>query len=180
MSSRWGVRIGVGACALMVAACGGSGEPAVPEAEAAAPQAEVPAEAEVLASGLTAAEQIALRQDRFEELGDTFRTINQQLRLTEPDVTLIQASAAKVPTLTEGMETWFPEGTGPESGIETEALATIWETPEDFAQKVADHRAAATALAETATGGDLAAIAAAVQATGKTCGACHDVYRVDD
>ena len=160
---------------LALAACGGGGD-APAETEAAEPGA---ADA-VLENGMTVGELIELRQEKFEDLGGTFRAINQELRASEPDLAKLQEAAASVPGITEGIADWFPEGTGPEAGVETEALPTIWETPEDYATKIADYVAAADALAEAAAQDDIEVIRAAVQATGATCGACHDVYRVDD
>lgn len=167
---NWGRITSVSALAVALAACGsGANDEPAPEV------AEV-----ILPSGMTVAEQIEARQEKYEALGDTFRTLNQQFRSGNPDLAVVQEAAAQVPTIVEGMETWFPTGTGPESGIETEALSTIWETPDDFAQKITEHQAAAAALAKAAEGDDLQAIQAALQATGATCGACHDDYRLDD
>ena len=167
-----------------LAACGGGSPATAPESEAAAPAVEAAApeetaEAAPTDAGPSIAEVIALRQGRLEDLGGAFRTINQQLR-GDADMAVIQAAIASIPGLTEGIETWFPAGSGPESGIETEALATIWERPDDFAQKVADFKDASAALVLAGESGDLETIQAAVRATGATCGGCHDVYRKDD
>lgn len=167
---NWGRTLGASTIAMALAACGsGAGDEPAPETDSI-----------ILPNGMTVTEQIEARQERYEALGDTFRTLNQQFRSGSPDLAVVQEAAAQVPAIVEGMETWFPAGTGPESGVETEALSTIWETPDDFAQKIVEHQAAVAALAEVANGGDLDAIQAAVQATGATCGACHDDYRLDD
>lgn len=167
---NWGRTLGASAVAMALAACGsGAGDEPAPEAAST-----------ILPNGMTVTEQIEARQEKYEALGDTFRTLNQQFRSGSPDLAVVQEAAAQVPTIVEGMETWFPAGTGPESGVETEALSTIWETPDDFAQKIVEHQEAVAALAEVANSGDLDTIQAAVQATGATCGACHDDYRLDD
>lgn len=168
---NWKRVVGTSVFALALTACGNgsSDEPAASEAAVT-----------ILPNGMTVVEQIEARQEKYEALGDTFRTLNQQFRSGSPDLAIVQEAAAQVPDIVDDMETWFPEGTGPESGIETEALSTIWENPDDFAQKVADHQAAVADLAAVAETADLAAIQAAVQATGATCGACHDDYRLDD
>ncbi len=127
-----------------------------------------------------AAAQIEARQAQYKKLGAAFKTINDQLKAGTPDVAAIQAAAASIPVETAGMMDWFPEGTGPEAGVETEALPAIWENRADFDQKIADFQAAAANLNTIAEGGDLAAIGAAFGATGGTCKACHDNYRLDD
>jgi len=154
---------------VTLSACGGGGDAAT----------DGPG-SEVLSNGRTVAEQIALRQDQYEQIGGAFKTIRDELEASSPDIATIQTAAANLPELGTGMGDWFPQGTGPESGVETEALPTIWETPEDFAQKVADFQAAAASIDTAAQSGDLAAIAAAVQPFGGTCKACHDNYRLDD
>lgn len=156
--------------ALTLAACGGGGDaPTEPDAGS-----------EVLANGLTVKAQIEARQEGFKAVGGEFKTINDQLRSGSPDLAAIQAAAAKLPEVIDGAGEWFPEGTGPESGVETEALPIIWEEPEDFEAKTSDFVLAVQALDAAAQTGELPAIQAAVQSTGGTCKACHDKYRLDD
>lgn len=156
--------------ALALTACSGGGEaPADPDAGS-----------EMLSNGLTVKAQIEARQEGFKSVGGEFKTINDQLRSGAPDMAAIQSAAAELPGIIEGAGEWFPEGTGPESGVETEALPIIWEEPEDFEAKVSDFVVAIEALDAAAQTGELSAIQAAVQATGGTCKACHDKYRLDD
>ncbi|MHA7898876.1 MAG: c-type cytochrome [Henriciella sp.] len=153
---------------LILAGCGG-GEPADPNAGS-----------EVLANGLTVKAQIEARQDGYKTLGRNFKTINDQLKTDAPDLAAIQGAAATMVEASANMADWYPEGTGPESGVETEALAVIWEEPEDFATKISDFDGALASLNTTTASADFEAIAAAVKATGATCGACHDKFRLDD
>jgi cytochrome c556 len=159
----------------LLAACGGS-DSSAPAADAGAPAAEEV----VLDNGMTPKEQIELRQGQLKKLGKAFKTISDELKAGEPDMDAIQAAAASVPVESEGMADWFPAGTGPESGVKTDALPAIWEQPDLFAEKVANFRAAAGELATTAEGGDAAAIGAAFAATGGTCKSCHETFRADD
>ena len=148
---------------------------------AAAPEAAAPAAEEaLLPNGLTAKVQIETRQAQLKKMGKAFKTISDQLKSGSPDIAAIQEAAASVPVESAGMEDWFPAGTGPDSGVKTDALPVIWETPEDFAQKIADFRAASDNLAAVAAGGDLAAIGAAFGETGGACKSCHQTYRADD
>lgn len=133
-----------------------------------------------LPNGMTVKEQIEARQGHLKKIGKAFKTISDQLKASSPDVAQIQAAAASVPKEALGMADWFPEGTGPESGVETEALPIIWEDQADFSEKVTAMQDAAAQLDTIAQGGDVAAIAAAFKTTGGTCKDCHDKFRLDD
>ncbi|ATW03559.1 hypothetical protein CHN51_08450 [Sphingorhabdus sp. YGSMI21] len=133
-----------------------------------------------LANGLTVKEQIEARQAQLKKMGKAFKAISDQLKASNPDLAQIQAAAAVVPIEAADMVDWFPEGTGPDSGVETEALPVIWEDKADFNDKVKAMQDAAAKLETVAQGGDVTAVAAAFQNTGGTCKACHDKYRLDD
>jgi len=165
---------------LALGACGQGEEPAsAPEkgtetvGEAAAPP--------VLSTGMTAQEQVELRQGQLKKYGKAAKTISDQLKASAPDMAAIEAATASLVTESETMETWFPEGSGPASGVDTDALPAIWEMPDDFAEKISNFRTAAIALNETAEGGgDVEAIKTAFGETGGACKACHKKYRKDD
>lgn len=146
-----------------------------PDAEASSSSSDTPDE-----NGASVEEIIKARQAQLKKFGGAFKAINDQLKASSPDLAAIQAAAASLPVEAATMADWFPAGSGPESGIETDALAKIWETRADFDQKMADFQAAAANLNTVAQGGDLAAIGAAFGATGGTCKGCHDDYRLDD
>lgn len=133
-----------------------------------------------LPSGMTVKEQIEARQEQLKNIGKAFKTISDQLKAGSPDIAQIQTAAASVPKEALGMADWFPEGSGPESGVETDALPIIWEDKADFDEKVTAMQDAAAQLDAVAQGGDVAAIAAAFQTTGGKCKDCHDKYRLDD
>ncbi len=133
-----------------------------------------------LASGLTVKEQVEARQAQFKKMGKAFKTVSDQLKSSDPDIAAIQAAAATLPAETADMADWFPAGTGPESGVKTEALAAIWETPADFSEKVIAFKDAATTFNSVAQSGDIGAISVAFKETGGTCKSCHDTYRADD
>tara|TARA_R110002049_G_scaffold101501_1_gene246184 strand:- start:948 stop:1469 length:522 start_codon:yes stop_codon:yes gene_type:complete len=158
--------------AALLAACGSGDAPAATiDAETAA----LP-----LSNGMTAAETIDARQTHLKAVGKAFKTISDGLKESEPDMAAIQAAAASVPAETATMADWFPEGSGPASGVKTDALPVIWESKADFDSKMADFKAAAATLDTAAQGGDIAAITEAFKATGATCKACHQTYRADD
>lgn len=154
----------------LLSACGQNSE-SEPASEAASTE---------LPSGITVKEQIEARQGQLKKMGKAFKAISDQLKASSPDVAQIQTAAAVVPKEAVGMADWFPAGTGPESGVETEALPVIWENTSDFNDKVSALQDAAAQLETVAQGGDVAAIGAAFKTTGGTCKACHDKYRLDD
>ena len=65
---------------------------------------------------------------------------------------------------------------GSEKG-KTRAKPAIWENTDDFAQKLANFRSEAAALAEAASAADKAATVEQFKQTGGTCKACHDNYK---
>lgn len=123
---------------------------------------------------------IEARQEALKDVGGAFKAIADQLKASSPEIGKIQIAAASVPRLTADMADWFPSGSGPESGVETEALAVIWKNESDFLQKVSAMQDAAANLNTAAQTGDVAAIGAAFKKTGGTCKGCHDKYRLDD
>ncbi len=154
---------------IMLAACGGGGESVDPSAGS-----------EVLANGVTVRAQIETRQEALKAIGKNFKTINDQLKSSSADVETIQTAVAELPDLSADMAEWFPAGTGPESGVETDALAIIWDDPVDFSAKIVDAQSAIAAFDLAAQSGDLDAITSAFQTTGGACKACHEKYRLDD
>lgn len=152
-----------------LAACGETADSTLEGADAGDSGAETTAESS----------PIELRQANFEEIGDAFKAIRGQLEAGAPDFALIEASANTINTNAQKITDYFPEGTGVDSGADTEALETIWEKPEDFAaasQKLVDTSAALAAAAAT---GDMAAVGEGVKNMGGSCKACHDNFRLD-
>lgn len=68
----------------------------------------------------------------------------------------------------------FPEGS---ASPDSRALPAIWETRDDFMNKVSAIQAATSDLVEAAESGDGEAADAALQAVQGTCRECHSTYR---
>lgn len=60
----------------------------------------------------------------------------------------------------------------------SDAKPEIWTKPDDFKKAMAAYQAEAAKLASFAKADDLEKVMAQVNAVGKTCGACHDNFRV--
>lgn len=144
----------------------------------AACSSEAPADAPAAAAAEPAV--IEERQDNFEAIGDAFKAVRGELEKDAPDFTLIAAKASDINTRAAKIEGHFPAGTSVDDGFDTEALAAIWQKPDDFkaaAQKLVDESAK---LASLAGEGDKAAISAQAMTMGGACKGCHDNFRLDD
>ena len=153
------------ALVLGLSACGDSTEPTATTEEA---------------SGEASPDNvIELRQANFEAMGDAFKAIRGQLEGEAPDFAVIEESAQAIGARITANKDLFPEGTGIESGADTEALEVIWEKPEEFAEKADNLVTASEALAAAAAAQDLGQVQEAVKNLGGSCKACHDVFRLD-
>ena len=120
------------------------------------------------------------RHEDFERMGKAFGAINRELKGGSPDVPLIQRHAASIDGYSRELLTWFPAGSGPETGRETRAKAEIWQDLPTFRQRGEAFRAEAGRFAQAAQGGDVAAIRTAVRPLGESCKNCHDRFRAPE
>ena len=123
---------------------------------------------------------LVTRQAHFKEQGAAFKAINDELKKDAPDKAVIAANATKVKGTAAALPSWFPKGSGPETGLKTAAKAEIWTDAEGFAAAATRLQGETTKLAEVATAGDMDAIKAQFRATGGACKNCHDKYRVPE
>lgn len=174
------------AAVLLLAACnsGDGGDP-LTEANSSGVAAEAAVENKVRQSDAPPLEKeqaLALmkqRHENYEKIGDAMKLISRQLKADSPDLGQVRTGAATIAELAPQVPTWFPAGTGPDVG-KTEARAEIWQKPEDFAAKARGLREAAASFNSAAQGSDLAAIRSAHADLGKSCKACHDLYREEE
>lgn len=130
-------------------------------------------------SGEQAKARMKEREKGMEEIGDAMKLVSRELKGEAPDLAKVRGGAGTIARLAPQVSGWFPPGTGPDVG-KTEAKPEIWQKPEDFAAKRDTFQKAAAAFDAAAKGGDLAAIRAAHGELGKSCKACHDLYREKD
>lgn len=117
------------------------------------------------------------RHEKFEAIGEAFKLVTDELKKGAPDLARITQSAAVVNGYAPQVKDWFPAGSGPQDGVDTDALATIWQQPDEFGKAAARFAEAAAALHTAAQGGDLAAVRGAVPPLGGACKGCHDRFR---
>ena len=171
------------AAAALLAGCSEQAAREGNEANALMPSAETrtggaePDSAEVVAVDAETAKRLMdERHENYEKIGDAMKVITRQLKTDSPDLAQVRQGADTIATLAPQVKTWFPAGTGPDVG-KTEAKAEIWQRPDDFRSKAQGLEQASAAFQAAAQGGDLAAMRAAHAELGKSCKACHDLYR---
>jgi cytochrome c556 len=120
------------------------------------------------------------RHENFEAIGGAFKTIGDELKKEAPDLAKIRESAARINGFAPQVRDWFPAGSGPQDSVDTDALATIWEQPDEFQKAAARLVDAAATLNTAAQSGDLAAVRGAVPGLGGACKNCHDRFREKD
>jgi len=123
------------------------------------------------------ARAIMVRQARQKDLNLAFRGVSVELKKDAPDKAVLTTSAGQVKDLAAALPSWFPKGSGPETGAPTAARAEIWTDAAGFAAAATRLQVEAAKLAEAATAGDPDGLKAQVRATEDACKACHEKYR---
>ncbi|MCB1363931.1 MAG: cytochrome c [Rhodobacteraceae bacterium] len=70
----------------------------------------------------------------------------------------------------------WPQGSGMDDSMTSEALGTIWEKPQEFASDWSAFGEAASGLQAAVAGGQ-AALGPAMGKAGKACSGCHETFR---
>ncbi len=120
-----------------------------------------------------------VRHAHFHDIGKAFKGILDEVKAPAPSIAVLQTNAKTIDDLAAQVPTWFPAGTGPEAG-KTDALATIWQKPDEFKKDAANFATAAHATNLAAQSGSVDAVKGSLQALGGACKACHEVFRAKD
>ena len=120
---------------------------------------------------------IKARQEKLKDLGKQAKALVGQLKAGALDKAAAPDEAKKIAEYAHALPTWFPKGTGPDSGVKTLAKAEIWAQPDDFKAAADKFQTEADKLVEVVATGDIAAVGAQFQATGKACQGCHKPFR---
>ena len=176
---------------VLLAACGGpetsqannSGanisNEASPPATAAGSTASAAGPLGAPVSGDQAKKLMHDRHEGMEDIGDAFKVIGREMKAGSPDLGAVRQNAGIIAGLASQASGWFPPGTDPTVG-KTRAKPEIWQKPEDFAAKMRDFQQTAQAFNAAAQRGDTAALKTAQADLGKSCKACHDLYRAPE
>lgn len=126
-------------------------------------------------------EMVRVRREGFKEVSDLYKKIGDALKKGQPlqgDAN-IQFAVQQIANYAAQQSEWFGPGTGPESGVKTDALAEIWSDRPDFDKKAEAFLAESNKLIEVYGQGDDAAFAAQFKAVGVSCQNCHKKYRAE-
>lgn len=130
-------------------------------------------------SQVTAA--VKSRQDKLRDMGGALKAITDELKKGKVDFdNIVIPNAQTLKDRSAFLLNWFPKGTGPETGVKTYALPTIWQKPDDFTKIGKAAQAEAIKLDQVANTKNVDALKAEAVAMGKACKACHDDYRSKD
>ena len=137
----------------------------------------------VLGSGVLAAsavaataDPIANRQNIMKNVGAATGVLGKMAKgEMEFDALQAQLALRVLNAASYGFGELFPEGS--ESGGDTEAKDTIWSDRDGFNKVLASFQET-TGAAVAAPPGSQGDVGAALGAIGKTCGTCHEGYRI--
>jgi len=120
-----------------------------------------------------------MRHENFEKLGEAFKTVIDETKKGEPNKAVVARAAKTMNTLATALPTWFPRGSGVEARAKSEAKANIWTDAAGFSAAAAASQLQVSKLNQAAISGDMNAVRAQIRATGGSCKACHDKYRLE-
>lgn len=120
------------------------------------------------------------RHENLKQQGAAFKAILDELKKGDPNKAVIATNAGKLKGLASQLPTWFPKGSGPESGYKTDAKAEAWTDATGFAAAASRLQSETAKLDQLAQAGDLDAVKAQARVVGGACKNCHDKYRVPE
>lgn len=159
---------------LALTAAGCSGAQDAPAGDAS----DTPAVADVAASGTAGV--IEARQDNFEQMKDANDALKREAEADSPDPAVFRENAAILVGLTANIAGGFPEGSGPQEGVETDALPEIWQNKAEFEARATALQDVLQRFTTMAAGNDMAATIAGVAEVGAACRDCHEQFRKRD
>jgi cytochrome c556 len=117
------------------------------------------------------------RVAHYKEINKAAKAIHDEFGQPQPNLANVGDNARVIEALAKQIPTWFPQGTGQQPGVKSEALPVIWQQFPTFRQRAAGLAGAAHQLAAVAGSGNLDATKAAFGNLGAACKACHDTFR---
>lgn len=134
-----------------------------------------------LAGTATAADPVDVvkeRQQGMKKLGGGMQAISKFLKNEGPTAADAATAADTIAAVAKmDAKAVFPQGTAAGVG-ESAAKPELWTNWASAEAKWGDFQKASVQLAAAAKGGDKAQIGQALQATSKTCGSCHEDFRI--
>ena len=125
-----------------------------------------------LSAPTAAQEKTPLQQDRNLTMKVLARSMNQ-LKNTD-NLAVMEDPATAIVSATNKLSNMWPEGSG---GSSTRAKSEIWDKMADFKAKMMNMQNAADKLVSATGVADLGVAKSAFSGVGRTCGACHKLFR---
>jgi cytochrome c556 len=139
-------------------------------------QGQSPASSQGQAASI--ADVVKARQKGLKTLGAAFKTIRDELHGDSPDAAKIRSAAADITNTAGAIGKWFPAGTGPDSGVKTDAKPEVWADAAGFAAAQDAFVREANKWTQLANSTDVSAWKEGAASLGQSCKGCHDKYRV--
>lgn len=123
---------------------------------------------------------IAARQENFKQMKEANDAMKREAEADSPDPAVFRENAAILIERAANIASGFPENSGPQAGVETDALAEIWQRKAQFEARAMTMQVVLEQFSATAAGNDVSATVAAVTLVGDTCRECHEEFRQRD
>ncbi len=120
---------------------------------------------------------VQARHAHFKQIGVAMKGLSEQMKSPAPSLADVRGYAQRLDELAPQLPSWFPKGSGPESGQKTHSKADVWQKPDEFAKDAAAFAAQTHKLNVAALSGNLAAVAAQAPAVSAACKTCHQAFR---
>ena len=172
---RHWLALGAAAALAGVAACNSSEQaPPAPEPQAGAPGN---AAGNAAAGPADIAALMHDRHENYEEIGKAMKGITEQLKSNNLSLAEVRRHADLIARYAPQVVSWFPPGSGPETGRRTRAKAEIWQDFETFRQRAQAFEAEAANFNRVAQTTDVEGMRAARAELANACKNCHDRFR---
>lgn len=119
------------------------------------------------------------RQKGFKTMGRNLKIVRTEFKGESPDFSVVETALLAIQTEAKKVSGWFPSGSGPESGLETDALAYIWKNTDKFSTLAGDLETATEAFLTAAKSSDVSASKNALNMMKDACSSCHKSFRAD-
>jgi cytochrome c556 len=132
-----------------------------------------------LAQAVDPGEVIQVRKQGLKALGAAFKVIRDELKSGNPDPAKVSAAAGDIASAAHAIPGWFPAGSGPESGLKTDARGEIWSDAAGFLAARQQFEKVVGEVVPTFQSAEAKPRwAEAATTLGETCKGCHEHYRV--
>jgi cytochrome c556 len=122
---------------------------------------------------------IETRQQGFKKMGAAMKALVEQLKSATPDNAKMTAAVQAIAAGSPEIPNWFPAGSGPEAGVDTDALPHIWEDRAKFDSLASKLVPETKTLVTTVSGNDMSAVRTQMKAVADICSSCHKSFRAD-